>query len=185
MLGALNPQTEKEEIYLQLAELRGGGIKTGGGRFFSLDHVEEVHHGNGLYVDEALTGAMERKEGIIVNPIYYWTDSEIWQYIRKYDVSVNPLYFPPYNYKRVGCLLCPMATYSEKMKQCVDFPGYKKLCIRAFDNMLKVREETGLRNREGWETGEDVFNWWAQEYKHNVKGQITIEEWLGSVNGKA
>lgn len=132
-------------------------------------------------MDDALLGALRKNESMIVNPIYYWSDSEIWQYIRKYDVPVNPLYFPPYNYKRVGCLLCPMASYSEKMKQCADFPGFKKLYIHAFNKMLEARRKAGLVNRREWQSGEDVFNWWVEEYKHNVKGQISIEEWMKSM----
>lgn len=55
------------------------------------------------------------------------------------------------------------------------------LPLRAFEKMLKVRKESGLDNKMGWETGEDVYNWWIQEYKHTVKGQITIDDWLNSM----
>lgn len=41
-----------------------------------------------------------------------------------------------------------------------------------------------ISNRSGWENGEEVYNWWIQEYKHNVKGQITIDEWLKSMGDK-
>ena len=55
----------------------------------------------------------------------------------------------------------------------------RKPCQR---RQRKAREESGKVNlgndRHYWETGEDVFNWWIEEYKRNVKGQITIDEWL-------
>ena len=50
--------------------------------------------------------------------------------------------------------------------------------------MLEARKASGLKNRAGWENGEEVYNWWIQEYKHNVKGQITIDEWLKSMGDK-
>ena len=46
--------------------------------------------------------------------------------------------------------------------------------------MLKVRQERQLETQMEWQNGQDVFNWWIEEYKYNVKGQITIEEWMKS-----
>lgn len=132
-----------------------------------------------------LIETMREHGDMIVNPIYNWSDSEIWQYIREYGVEVNPLYYPPYNYNRVGCVLCPMAGYNEKKKQEADFPGYKRMYIRAFDKMLEERKKAGLSNRKGWENGLEVYNWWIQEYQHTVKGQITIDEWLKSMGDKS
>jgi len=164
-----------------------GEIKTGGGRFFSIEQAETAHfdylNNEGSACEHALIKEMLNHSDTIVNPIYFWSDLEIWEYIRQEKVEVNPLYYPPYSYKRVGCLMCPMASYSEKKKQEADFPGFKKLYIYIFNKMLKVREERGLKNRAEWKSGEDVYNWWIEEYKHNVKGQISIEEWLRSKNG--
>lgn len=147
-------------------------------KFFSLDHAEEVHRESQEINDPAwdctLIKTMKEHGDIIVNPIYEWSDSEIWEYINSRNVTVNPLYYPPYNYKRVGCVLCPMAGYYEKQKQIADFPGFKRMYIAAFDAMLEERKRRGLKNREGWENGTEVFNWWTEEYKHNVKGQMDI-----------
>ena len=157
----------------------GGGVKTGGGKFFSLDHAEEVHRESLEINDPAwdctLIKTMKEHGDIIVNPIYEWTDNDIWDYIRSRNVTINPLYYPPYNYKRVGCVLCPMAGYYEKKRQIRDFPGFKRMYIAAFDEMLRVRKESGLENKQAWENGEEVFNWWIQEYKHNVKGQLSFD----------
>ena len=165
----------------------GKGIKTGNVRFFSIEQAETAHfdylNNKDSACEHALIKEMLNHSDTIVNPIYFWTDSEIWEYIRRENIKINPLYYPPYNYKRVGCLLCPMASYAEKKKQEADFPGYKKLYIHIFDKMLKIRKERGLENRSAWATGEDVYNWWIEEYKHNVKGQISIEEWLRSKDG--
>lgn len=133
-------------------------------------------------LDDVLIETLVGKKDMIVNPIYFWTDDEIWEYIKREKLRINPLYYPPYGYNRVGCVLCPMAGYREKKRQEADFPGFKKMYIRAFDKMLEVRKESGLDNKMGWETGEDVYNWWIQEYQHTVKGQISIEEWLKSKN---
>ena len=164
-----------------------GGNQNWNWQVFSVDHVEVVlrkSKDDELCMEDALIKAAINNDDLIVNPIYNWSDSEIWQYINECGIETNPLYYPPYNYKRVGCVLCPMAGYAEKKKQEADFPGYKRMYIRAFDKMLEVRKASGLKNRAGWENGEEVYNWWIQEYKHNVKGQITIDEWLKSMGDK-
>lgn len=165
----------------------GGVPRLSLAEFFSLEQAETAHfdylNNKDSACEHALIKEMLNHSDTIVNPIYFWSDSEIWEYIRRENIKINPLYYPPYNYKRVGCLLCPMASYAEKKKQEADFPGYKKLYIHIFDKMLKIRKERGLENRSAWATGEDVYNWWIEEYKHNVKGQISIEEWLRNKDG--
>ena len=130
--------------------------------------------------DCTLIKVMRDKGDTVVNPIYHWTDDDIWEYARQNNIRMNPLYEK--GYTRVGCIGCPLANYREKMKEFSDYPKYKNLYIKAFEKMLKAREESGKVNLGNdwhwWETGEDVFLWWIEEYKRNVKGQITIDEWM-------
>jgi hypothetical protein len=65
-----------------------------------------------------------------------------------------------------------MAGWREKMQQIHDFPGFKRMYIAAFDEMLKARERRGLKNKQGWETGKNVFDWWIEKEKHTMKGQM-------------
>ena len=128
--------------------------------------------------DCTLIKIMKDHEDTIVNPIYDFTDKDIWEYIRKKDLKVNPLYEK--GYKRVGCVGCPMTTYKQRMKEFSDFPTYKQAYIKAFDRMLEVRKANGkddVTGKEGfhrWETGEDVFNWWIEKWRYEVKGQMSL-----------
>ena len=46
---------------------------------------------------------------IQLKPIIDWTDKEVWDYIRKYNLPVNT----EYQYKsRVGCIVCPKANFT-------------------------------------------------------------------------
>lgn len=110
-----------------------------------------------------------------VNPIYHWSDEDIWEYISKNRIETNPLY--KCGYSRVGCIGCPLATYNHRIKEFNDYPKYKNAYIKSFDHMLKVRSARGLDIKD-WKNGQDVFDWWIEEYKYNVKGQITIDEWM-------
>lgn len=127
--------------------------------------------------DCTLIKLMREHGSTTVNPIYHWSDTDIWDYIAQEHIETNPLY--RCGYARVGCIGCPLASYRGRVKEFSDYPKYKALYARAFDRMLKVRAERGLNNDIGWKNGEDVFSWWIEEYKHNVRGQMTIDEWIG------
>lgn len=144
-------------------------------------HRESIEKNDPVW-DCTLIRTMKDKGDTVVNPIYHWTDTDVWEYVRRNNIKMNPLYEK--GYYRVGCIGCPLATYKEKTKEFSDYPTYKRAYINAFDKMLKAREAKGKINkgndRHLWETGEDVFNWWMEEYKRNVKGQITMDEYLGN-----
>ena len=144
--------------------------------FFSLDHAEEVHREakelNDPVWDCTLIKTMKEHKDALVNPIYEWTDSDIWDFINQNQINTNPLY--KRGYTRVGCIGCPLATYSQKIKEFSDYPQYKKAYINAFQKMCDLREAKGKHNTGKWADGESVFNWWIEEYKHNVKGQLSL-----------
>jgi phosphoadenosine phosphosulfate reductase len=75
------------------------------GLFFSLEHSKEVFEESkdrDPIWDCTLIKNMRENKDIIVNPIYEWTDSEVWEYIHENGVKTNPLY--DRGYKRVGCV---------------------------------------------------------------------------------
>ena len=46
-----------------------------------------------------------------VSPINYWSQLEVWMYIHKRKLYVNPLYYM--GYERIGCFMCPASTLAE------------------------------------------------------------------------
>lgn len=153
---------------------RGGTLEMA--IFFSLDHAEEVHQEakelNDPVWDCTLIKTMREHKDTIVNPIYEWTDADIWDFIRQEGIETNPLYEK--GYYRVGCIGCPLATYKQKLKEFTDYPQYKKAYINAFQKMCDIREAEGKEQRGAWSDGESVFNWWIEEGKHNCKGQYNL-----------
>ena len=152
--------------------IRGGNYRQA--TFFSLDHAEEVHRESQEIQDSVwdctLIKVMKENRSTVVNPIYDWLDTDIWEYIRQQGLKVNPLY--DRGYDRVGCIGCPLAPYHQRIKEFNDYPKYKTLYIQAFERMIQVRKEKGKKNK--WENGEDVFYWWIEEGKHNCKGQYNL-----------
>ena len=115
--------------------------------------------------------ACKKNKDTICNPIYKFTDKDIWAYVKKYKVPMNPLYEK--GYERVGCIGCPMGGAKNMKKEFKDYPKFKENYIRAFDRMLKYRKEQGLENKD-WNTGEEVYRWWLGE---NPK-QVTFDDIL-------
>lgn len=115
---------------------------------------------------------------IICNPIYKFTEKDIWKYIHENEIEVNPLY--RMGYKRVGCILCPLGGRKSMLKEAADFPKYKQAYIRAFDRMMQARRDSGkddVTGKEGfhvWVTGQDVYDWWING-KDGIKGQTELD----------
>lgn len=153
------------------------------GVYFDLQHTQEVFKDAEKITAElsqkdtelnaydcTLVANAKKNNDIIVNPIYEWTDTEIWDFIHEKNIKVCDLY--NMGYERVGCLFCPNATYKWKKKMEQDFPKYKENYIKAFQRMIDTKKKAG--KKVDWENGVDCFNWWIQEYEHNVKGQYNL-----------
>lgn len=154
------------------SELGGGNYRQA--TFFSYDHAEEVHREaqelNDPVWDCTLIKLMKRKGATVVNPIYEWLDSDIWDYIKQENLEVNPLYQK--GYTRVGCIGCPLAPYHQRKKEFNDYPMYKTMYINAFEKMIEQRKRNG--KEVVWRNGKEVFDWWIEEGKHNCKGQLEL-----------
>lgn len=146
--------------------------------FYSLEHSKEVFEESkdrDPIWDCTLIKQMRENKDIIVNPIYEWTDSDIWEYIRKNNVKYNPLY--DRGYKRVGCIGCPLANYKEMMKEFAEYPKIKNAYIRAFQRMIDQYDDE-RKAKMDWESGQDVFDWWTEKWKNEVKGQMSLEDFI-------
>ena len=112
-------------------------------KFYSLDHAEEVFIESNEMQDEVfdctLITNMKQNNDVMINPIYKFTEQNIWEYVKQNNIEMNPLY--EMGYKRVGCVGCPLATYENKLKEFSDFPTYKQSYINAFEKMLQERKE--------------------------------------------
>ncbi len=104
----------------------------------------------------------------MVRPIIEWTDEEVWEFIRTYNLPYCELY--DQGWDRLGCVGCPLS--SNQMKEFEAYPKYKENYIRAFDRMLR-----NLDNTSTWKTGEDVMEWWLNKNKEKpLEGQCSMFE---------
>ena len=117
---------------------------------------------------------MERcnpKGAMCVNPLIDWTDNEVCDYYFSECQFHNTLYLE--GFSRVGCIGCPMGGGRQMLKEFARWPMYKRAYIRAFDKMLEVRKERGLKQFDQWTDGEGVFSWWVGD--KNIPGQTSLD----------
>lgn len=108
-----------------------------------------------------------RTRKTLINPIIDWTDDDVWEFSRTENIKQSDLYIENGGtYKRLGCIMCPMATCREREKQAKEYPKIKANYILAFDKMLKVNSHI----QYGWKSGEEVYDWWLYGSK-----KISIE----------
>ena len=157
--------------------------KGGGWQGWKLNHAREVFDEAEEYdevYDCVMVTLAKKNEDLICNPIYKFTEQDIWRYIHDNELEVNPLY--RMGYRRVGCIGCPLGGRKQMQKEFSHYPKYKQAYIMAFDRMLKARIASGksdLDGREGyhrWETGQDVFNWWINSAQSEIYGQTSLFE---------
>lgn len=153
--GVRRAESNKRAMYRNSIELRttkGYSDK----KTFHFDNTEEVK----------ASGACYQKKHFIVNPIAYWSDECLWDYIESEKIEVNPLYNE--GFRRIGCVGCPMAG-KYRQEEFERYPKYKKMYIRLCDDIIAMRKENGLANKYNFKNGEEYFNFW-------LMGEIPEEE---------
>ena len=112
--------------------------------------------------ERRLVEACMARRKVALNPIIDWTDADVWEFIKAENVPYCGLYEEGFH--RLGCIGCPMARRSGREKEFARWPKYKMAYLKAFDRMLRAREERG-KQLGSWRMGtmaQDVFNWWME-----------------------
>lgn len=100
-----------------------------------------------------------------LNPIINWTKEDVWDYIREHNLAYPSLYDE--GYERIGCIMCPMSTPKNMLKDAERYPKFYNAYIKTFDKMLERRQEKGMKpffmgkhSTKIAKNGEDVMHWW-------------------------
>lgn len=143
--GVRKAESVKRANYRDSIEMRDS-VGYSDNQKFHFDNAEDVKQ----------TGACYTKNYFIVNPLAYWTDNYLWDYISDNKLDINPLYSR--GLKRVGCIGCAMAG-KHRIQQFECYPKYKVRYIKLADDIIKKRIAEGKPNKYGF-NGQEYFDWW-------------------------
>lgn len=68
--------------------------------------------------------ACKDNKDTICNPIYKFTSRDIWEYVQRFGVKMNPLYKK--GYRRVGCIGCPLGGVIKCEKSSQIIPSIRR-----------------------------------------------------------
>jgi len=99
-----------------------------------------------------------------VHPILDWTDDDVWSFIRSRSIPYCSLYDE--GFKRLGCVLCPMAGPRARAVEAARWPKIADAFRRAFVRLwnLECVERKSGRSKalKKWNTGSEMFDWWMR-----------------------
>jgi len=90
-----------------------------------------------------------------VLPLVRWSNQEVWEYIRTYQLPYCPLYDD--GFRRLGCVLCPFQGAKQARTDVVRFPkialAWQRASQRYFQKHLDTRTAT-------FKTWQEYWDWW-------------------------
>lgn len=118
------------------------------------------------------------KAKVMLNPIVDWTNEDVWEFIRSYNIPYCGLYDE--GFKRLGCVSCPLGGCKSMKRELEFFPQFVNFYIKTFDEMLEARRRSGKVINKQWTDGESVLAWWIGATGKVDEQQIKIEFEEGS-----
>ncbi len=110
----------------------------------------------------------KRKDVIEIRPIIDWNDKQIYNYIKKFNLKLIKYYSEPYNFKRHGCVMCPLTTPTQQIKEAKIFPKHLKALLKSVKKFRETHKHLDFVNAFKDEY-QMVYLWLKQElYSKNI-----------------
>jgi phosphoadenosine phosphosulfate reductase len=90
-----------------------------------------------------------------VNPIIDWTTTDVWTYIREFNLPYCELY--DQGWKRLGCVGCPLA--ANRNVELERWPAIRTLWQHVAQHVYKAQIEKGKPHYSSWQ---ETYNNWAR-----------------------
>jgi phosphoadenosine phosphosulfate reductase len=119
------------------------------------------------------------KDQELIAPIVWWSDVNVWAFIRSRNLPYCSLYDEVdergrKRWKRLGCVLCPMGRRradGDSPRELVRWPEIARLWKKGIYAAWEKRNAAeDLTNTDKWETPEEMWLWWLRHSDHN-KGE--------------
>jgi phosphoadenosine phosphosulfate reductase len=107
-----------------------------------------------------------RGNGKFLCPILYWSERDVWDYHRKYNIPYCKLYDE--GKKRLGCIGCPLSGAKGIKADFKTWPRYEMLWKRAFKRLWQKWH--GIPNKYGKSRFFEKFGSWEKLYEWWLEG---------------
>lgn len=104
----------------------------------------EESQSRALYEPEQCDTRRWMKGAKHILPILNWSETDVWNYIRKYGLPYSKYYDAPYNFSRHGCVGCPLAGCKQMQAEFKMFPGYARRMIVAIERYMNNKPNNAL-----------------------------------------
>lgn len=107
---------------------------------------------------------MDRRSNMpFLCPVLYWTDADVWAFIRQQEMPYCKLYDE--GFTRLGCVGCPMGGPKGMAKDFERWPKHKALWRRGFEAYWNAwkgvpRRDGGARWIESFPSVDALWEWW-------------------------
>ena len=114
----------------------------------------------------------------ILCPILYWTDADVWNFIRQQNMKYCELY--DQGYKRLGCIGCPLS--SRRKEEFKRYPNYERMWQKGFqmywDKWKTVPRKDGEERWSSFKTWQELWDWWISDKSVNDTDQPDCQMYL-------
>jgi phosphoadenosine phosphosulfate reductase len=104
-----------------------------------------------------------------IHPIFYWTDADVWAFIREHKIPYCKLYDD--GKKRIGCIGCPMAGPDGIRQDFQRWPKYEAQYLRTFEKLQAMRKEEGKAPLGLEYTAESAMRMWLHGCRKKDESQ--------------
>jgi phosphoadenosine phosphosulfate reductase len=138
---------------------------------------ESLSYNNDNDMKRKLNEICMKQRTFALNPIIDWSDDDVWEFLHKRKVPVNPLYAQ--GYKRVGCIACPLAGKKSQQKDFERLPKYRDAYFRSAQRYVERRRKEGI-SEDVIYTPNEYFERWLHGEETYIRGSkdLPIEEWI-------
>jgi phosphoadenosine phosphosulfate reductase len=126
-----------------------------------------------LYDPEQCDSRTYMKGACHILPILEWTEQQVWDYIRTNRLPYMQYYDAPFNFKRHGCVGCPLCSKKQLRKEFSTFPKYANAFIQAIQRHIERKPNNFIARN--FENGYEAFYFYINEQ--------TIDEFRNLKNG--
>lgn len=117
--------------------------------------------------EEQMVTCVGGKDKILVSPIIYWTESDVWEFLNSNKIPHCVLY--DQGFTRIGCICCPMSQPNQKRKEFERWPHVKRNWVKTIQWLIDNgyikynfrNADTGFR---WWISGKSFKKFYADEF---------------------